>query len=510
MSRELSRLEAALRATSPRAPESARERAIARAMAAFDRHHREASDEERHRGEAPKRGAPWMRRLATLLPRPPLALAGSVAVVALAGIVSHQVLVGPQAPPSDVAAPASHEAPPAAPGRAPDAAPEVAEAERVNVAKSIEPGLREEVVEAPASLTRMGESGGLLRMPDTIAGSAARQRSSPSLEREPGVRRYHAQDRDRSAEPTPGPVTVVAEEPVSTFPVDIDTDSYDMLRASLLAGHLPDEDAVRTEALVNRFSYDYAPPETRDPPFATHVTVTPAPWNDAARLLHIGIQGYAPDRSGARRVLLQETTSTPVIIAKDVTIEVEFNPAAVGEYRLVGQEPRMPARAGARDDGVDAEVRSREIVAGHAVTAIYELVPAGSGARRTPASRQGNEEAEPRTGVADEYAYLTIRYTLPDAERSIVLTRPVTTADAVERMDAASRDVRFAVAAAAFGELLRGGGHSGDYGYDDVIALADGARGEDPLGERQEFVRLVHLARSAAAVGPRAVVTGRP
>ena len=76
----------------------------------------------------------------------------------------------------------------------------------------------------------------------------------------------------------------------------------------------------------------------------------------------------------------------------------------------------------------------------------------------------------------------------------------MTVADAFDRVDAAPRDVRFAAAVAAFGQLLRGGRYTGDYGYDDIVALAQGARGEDPFGYRNEFVRLVRLAQSIAAL----------
>ena len=98
------------------------------------------------------------------------------------------------------------------------------------------------------------------------------------------------------------------------------------------------------------------------------------------------------------------------------------------------------------------------------------------------------------------FEYLKIRYKLPDAESSTRFTRAVTAADAFETVDAAARDVRFAAAVAAFGELLRGGRHTGEYGYEDVASLAQGARGEDPFGYRNEFVRLVRLAQSIAAL----------
>ena len=120
---------------------------------------------------------------------------------------------------------------------------------------------------------------------------------SRAVESRPGG--YVEQGRDRFAQFDPNPVKVTAEEPVSTFSIDVDTASYGFVRASLNRGRLPENDAVRIEELINYFPYDYTPPETRDTPFATHVAVIPAPWNEAARLLHIGIKGYVPDRAGA-------------------------------------------------------------------------------------------------------------------------------------------------------------------------------------------------------------------
>ena len=310
----------------------------------------------------------------------------------------------------------------------------------------------------------------------------------------------------------PNPVKVVTEKPVSTFSIDIGTASYALVRASLDDGRLPHRDTVRTEELVNSFPYDYAPIETRDPPFATHVSVMPAPWNDEARLMHIGIKGHAPDpmqhqarngnaanidsRSEARNVPIEEAVSTLVTIAKDVKIQVEFNPAMVGEYRPIGSDTRLLAREDFRDDKAGAG----EFGAGHAVTAIYELVPADPDATRAPALRDQAGGAARATEFDGALAFLKLRYKLPDAETSMSTTRAVTGADAFASVDDAPRDVRFAAAVAAFGELLRGGRHMGDYGYGDVVALAQGARGDDPFGYRSEFIRIVRLAQSIAGL----------
>lgn len=483
---------------------------------------------------------------------------------------------------------------------------------------------------------------------------------------------YREQGRDQFAEFESNPVKVVAEAPVSTFSIDVDTASYGFVRASLYDGVLPQADAVRIEELVNYFPYDYPGPESRETPFAPSVSLLPTPWNPATRLMHIGIKGHeidtgaAPranlvfliDVSGsmgepnklplvvnslklllgtlapedtvaivvyagaagtvlpptpvaergrilaaleqldaggstaggegirqayllaerhfvegginrvvlatdgdfnvgitepdelesfitrkresgvflsvlgfgmgnyndalmqrlaqrgngnaayidslneARKALVDEATSMLFPIAKDVKIQVEFNPAAISEYRLIGYETRMLAREDFRNDRVDAG----EIGSGHTVTALYEVVLAGSGAERIAPLRysggDGPEAAGTDAEFSGEHAFVKIRYKRPDADTSILITRAVTAADAFESVDSSPREARFAAAVAGFGQLLRGGRHTGDYGYDDVIALAQRARGDDPFGYRAEFINLVRLAKSAAAVAP--------
>ena len=659
--------------------------------------------------------------------RTSLALAGSAAVLVVAGVISHQVLLTPRpgvpafadrtaSPPADTGeehaadllpptAPQGGESQPASPSHAPEAPDypvealarqrvrawaegpdqvvqpdEVAQplAEALSVGDSV-------TTEAPRSARLEGASvEGLRGAPATLF---ARESEEVMRHRRPDS----AQGRDRFARFEPNPVKVVAEEPVSTFSIDVDTASYSFLRASLNEGHLPEKDAVRIEELVNYFPYEYAPPETRGTPFATHVSVMPAPWNDAAQLMHIGIKGYVPERTAvpranlvflidtsgsmdapnklpllvssfklllnalvpedriaivayagsagvvlpptpvaeraavlaslerlgaggstagaegirqayrlaeqhwveggvnrvilatdgdfnvgitdpraledfiarkrsggvflsvlgfgmgnyndalmqrlaqsgnghaayidtlaeARKVLVEEATSTLFPIARDVKIQVEFNPAAISEYRLIGYETRMLAREDFRNDKVDAG----EIGAGHSVTAIYEVTPAGSGAERVPplryrhqARNQDRTESRDETRIqahtqhqaedggtepdfGDELAFVKIRYKLPDAETSTLTTHAVTMADAVQSVEAAPREVRFAAAVAAFGQILRGGRYTGDYSYDDVIALARNARGEDPFGYRNELVGLVRLARELTDLG---------
>ncbi len=503
------------------------------------------------------------------------------------------------------------------------------------------------------------------RLDQVGAISASRSVARLSVDDEPSFRRG---GRDRFAESDPNPVKVAAEDPVSTFSVDVDTASYAFVRASLNRGALPPQDAVRIEELVNYFPYGYEPPASRERPFAVHAALMPAPWNAAALLLRVGVQGYRLERAAAppanlvflidssgsmdepdklpllissfkllldtlspddtvaivtyagaagtvleptradergrilaaldslraggstaggeglrqayllaerrfveggvnrvilatdgdfnvgiadvdelegyvarkresgvylsvlgfgmgnyndelmqrlaqhgngnaayidslpeaRKVLVEEASSMLFPIADDVKVQVEFNPAAVAEYRLIGYETRLLAREDFANDKVDAG----EIGAGHTVTALYELTPAGSGARRVEPLRY-RPKAEAAAGAfAEEVAYLKVRYKLPGAASSAEIVRAVMSADAFESLEAAPEDMRFAAAVAGFGQLLRGGRYTGAFGYDDVVALAQGARGNDPFGYRAEFVRLARMAKSAAAMAP--------
>ena len=709
MSDEMGRLKSALGATAPRPPAPARERAMAAAMAAFDRHHQGSSDEARRKGEVPERGTSWIRRLLMPLSRPSLAFSGVAGLVLLAGVVAHLTTTAPEDAPDFALAPANVGPPQAGPGAGrsvpaydfymlqpePSAVKQEArrhERER-ELIRSHEPAAAQESLRerrrsvevrarAPVATTTAppprAASSRERTMEASGQGSGEEHVFSAALDRaavggETYPTDYRDQGRDQGRDQFPdvdaNPVKVVAEEPVSTFSVDVDTASYGFVRASLNGGVLPSKDAVRVEELINYFPYEYPGPENRETPFEASVWLMPAPWNDAARLMHIGIRGYALatgaapranlvfliDTSGsmdapnklpllvnslklllgalapedrvaivtyagsagtvlpptpvaegarilaalerldaggstagaegirqayllaerhfaegginrvilatdgdfnvgvtsldelesfiarkrasgvflsvlgfgmgnyrddlmqrlaqhgngnaayidslteARKVLVEEATSMLFPIAKDVKIQVEFNPTAISEYRLIGYETRMLAREDFGNDRVDAG----EIGSGHTVTAIYEVIPAGLGAERVASLRYGRESGAGTAGeLEDELAFVKIRYKLPDADTSTLITRAVTPADVLETVDAAPREARFAAAVAAFGQLLRGGRYTGDYGYGDVIALAQGARGDDPFGYRSEFITLVRLAKSAAAMEP--------
>jgi Ca-activated chloride channel family protein len=206
-----------------------------------------------------------------------------------------------------------------------------------------------------------------------------------------------------------------------------------------------------------------------------------------------GVAAYIDTLAEARKVLVDEATSTIVPIAKDVKIQVEFNPAAVAEYRLIGYESRVLRREDFNNDRVDAG----EVGSGHAVTALYEIVPVG-GPQLSDDLRYGPAQAP--AGPAAELAFVKIRYKLPNSETSELITTPVEAGAAYERFEDAPREARFATAVAAFGEILRGGRYTGSFGYDDVLRITAPARGDDPFGYRAEFLQLVRSAKTAAAM----------
>ena len=212
-----------------------------------------------------------------------------------------------------------------------------------------------------------------------------------------------------------------------------------------------------------------------------------------------GNAAYIDTLSEARKVLVEEAGSTLFTIAKDVKLQLEFNPATVSEYRLIGYETRLLNREDFNNDKVDAG----DIGAGHTVTALYEITPVGAQGRLIDDLRYQSEIAKPgSSGSAEEYAFMKIRYKLPDSDTSTLITAPVTRGSEAASVEQASRDDRFAASVAAFGQVLRGGRYTGSFSYDEVVSLAQSAKGEDRFGYRAEFINLVRLAKSAAALEP--------
>ena len=454
----------------------------------------------------------------------------------------------------------------------------------------------------------------------------------------------------------------VADRPLSTFSIDVDTASYANVRRFLDHNHLPPPGAVRVEEMINYFTYDYTPPEPGSKaPFAVHTAVASCPWQPEHRLVRIALKGreiqrdkrpptnlvflldvsgsmsdanklpllkgalrllverlgendrvaivvYASKeglalpatrcdrketilsilddlgaggstaggkgielayqvavenfikggvnrvilgtdgdfnigitdnsrlvrliqdkaRSGvylsvlgfgmgnykdsrmekladegngnyayidtaaeARKVLVDQMSGTLVTIAKDVKIQVEFNPAKVAGYRLIGYENRMLRKEDFDNDAKDAG----DIGAGHTVTALYQVVPAGREVK-TPGVdglKYQHSAAAPADDASDEMLTVKLRYKQPDGETSTRMDVPVT--DAGDSLDKADADFKFATAVASFGMILRDSKHKGSYTLAGVAELARGAMGKDRRGYRAQFIRLVERAR---------------
>ncbi|MGB3814405.1 MAG: VWA domain-containing protein [Shinella sp.] len=204
-----------------------------------------------------------------------------------------------------------------------------------------------------------------------------------------------------------------------------------------------------------------------------------------------GTAAYIDTLAEAQKALVEEAGSSLFPIAKDVKFQIEFNPDRIAEYRLIGYETRVLNREDFNNDKVDAG----DIGSGHRVTAIYEVTPKGSPAVLHDPLRYGKGEASATPATDNgELAFLKMRWKKPDGDTSELVTMPVTDANAVADVNAASTDIRFSVAVAAFGQKLKGVSALQDYAYGSILGLAEAARGNDPFGYRAEFLKLIRLA----------------
>jgi Ca-activated chloride channel homolog len=450
-----------------------------------------------------------------------------------------------------------------------------------------------------------------------------------------------------------------AENPLSTFSIDVDTASYSNVRRFLSQNTLPPKDAVRIEELINYFTYDYASPQGEDP-FSVNLEVNQCPWNSKHRLVRIGLKGkeisldkrpasnlvFLVDVSGSmqgenrlplvkqslkllvnqltendrvamvvyagssglvlpstscdrkekilaaidqleaggstnggegiqlaydtavggfikngtnrvilmtdgdfnvgvtnegdltrliekkaksgvflsvlgfgmgnykdstmekladkgngnyayidtlnesKKVLVEQMSGTLLTIAKDVKIQVEFNPAEVNAYRLIGYENRMLKKEDFNDDRKDAG----EIGAGHTVTALYEVVPAGQSVETPKVDPlKYQKPAVAATFGKGEMLTVKLRYKKPDGDVSKLLEVPLK--DAGAKLARASQDFKFAAAVASFGMMLRDSEHKGNADFESILSVARDAKGSDVGGYRTEFLELVEKAK---------------
>ncbi|MEO9483373.1 MAG: von Willebrand factor type A domain-containing protein [Ekhidna sp.] len=202
-----------------------------------------------------------------------------------------------------------------------------------------------------------------------------------------------------------------------------------------------------------------------------------------------GNYAYIDNMKEAKKVLVNEFGGTMFTIAKDVKIQVEFNPAVVQAYRLIGYENRMLNNEDFNDDKKDAG----ELGSGHTVTALYEIIPVGVESEFVkdidPLKYQANKDQV--TADADELLTVKFRYKEPDGDQSKLITQVVK-----NQIRKSSANLDWSMAVAGFGMLLRESEYKGDITYADVLKIAKSAKGEDEFGYRSEFIELVDLAQS--------------
>jgi len=209
-----------------------------------------------------------------------------------------------------------------------------------------------------------------------------------------------------------------------------------------------------------------------------------------------GQYGYIDTLQEANKAFVEQMGGTLVTVAKDVKIQVEFNPAVVRSYRLLGYEKRILAAKDFHDDKKDAG----QMGAGHVVTALYELVPAG--APDPVVGKVDGLRYQPEAGVKppekavkpDEAFVVKMRHKKPDEDKSVLRELPVK--DRTVEYSKASEDFQFAAAVASFAMLLRDSAYMGQSNYGLVLELAAAARKHDPSGYRAEFVELVKKAKA--------------
>jgi Ca-activated chloride channel homolog len=218
-----------------------------------------------------------------------------------------------------------------------------------------------------------------------------------------------------------------------------------------------------------------------------------------------GNHAYIDGISEAKKVLVNEFGGTLFTIAKDVKLQVEFNPAVVQGYRLIGYENRMLAKEDFNDDKKDAG----ELGSGHTVTALYEIIPVGVKsefmASVDPLKYQKGNTGDNKS-ITDDLFTVKFRYKAPDGDKSRLLEAVVK--NNTKEIEKASENFRFATAVAEMGLLLRDSEFKGKSNYDNVIRLAKAARGEDEEGYRAEFIRLVTSAQLLAKGQPRVSLEG--
>lgn len=206
-----------------------------------------------------------------------------------------------------------------------------------------------------------------------------------------------------------------------------------------------------------------------------------------------GNYAYIDNLLEAKKVLVNEFGGTMFTIAKDVKIQVEFNPALVQEYRLIGYENRILQKEDFNNDKKDAG----ELGAGHTVTALYEIIPVSSnGFQKVDPLKYQTNKSESKGGYKGELLTVKLRYKKPDGQKSVLLSDVVKDND--RQLDRTSDNFRWSASVAEFGMLLRDSEFKGNASYQQVIALAKGAQGKDKEGYRAEFIKMINAGEILA------------
>lgn len=276
-----------------------------------------------------------------------------------------------------------------------------------------------------------------------------------------------------------GEFVAVNTAPISAFLPLVNTTSYAEVKKSLQAGSHPAKSLVQIEALVNHFDYPETGSGHGKETFAARLEVAAAPWYPTHRLVRINLQGRD-----------QPTDQPLALLARDLNVQVAFNPALVHSYRLLGFERRVEPSGATLVQPLVAP----EIHGGHAVTALYEIIlsraapPAGESTGPTWAAQE-----KPVVALSEEMLKVNLRYRLPEGDQQ--LTAEYALHDDGRLFAHASKDFKFAASVVAFGLLLRDGLPKDSVTVSQVEEWARSGVGEDVDGQRREFVGLVKLAR---------------
>jgi hypothetical protein len=266
--------------------------------------------------------------------------------------------------------------------------------------------------------------------------------------------------------------------------------SYAIVQRFINDGLLPPKDSVRIEEMINYFTYNYPRPKL-DELFSIDVEVAGCPWADSHRLVRIGFRGREIANPVMKKDVAQQIDGTPVTIAREVKIQVEFNSAMVTSRRLMGYDKRM-----LRKDFNNDEIDAGEIAAGHMVTALYEVVPVGGAASPSvPPVDPLKYSVPPENARSNSSEMLTVklRYKKPESDKSELLERAVV--DDGKQFANASADFKFAAAVAEFGMLLRDSEFKGSGTLGAVLQWAQEGKSADTNGYRAGFLELVRKAQ---------------